>query len=56
MDFDPELHEAVDMVGVEPENDGKIVSEYARGYKFGDKLLRPARVQVGRAMADSVGE
>ncbi len=56
VDFDPELHEAVDMAATEPENDGKIVAEYARGYKFGDKLLRPARVQVGKAMADSASE
>ena len=55
-DFDPELHEAVDMVATGDENDGKIVAEYARGYKFADKLLRPARVQVGKAMADSAGE
>ncbi len=54
--FDPELHEAVDMVAVEPENDDKITAEYARGYKFGDKLLRPAKVQVGKAMAQSAGE
>lgn len=51
--FDPELHEAVDMRAVEPEDDGKIVAEYARGYKFGDRLLRPARVQVGKARAQS---
>ena len=56
MDFDPELHEAVDMVPTDDENDGRIIVEYARGYKFGDKLLRPARVQVGKAMADSAGE
>ena len=55
-DFDPELHEAVDMIPADAENDGKIIAEYARGYKFGDKLLRPARVQVGKAMADSAGE
>ena len=55
-DFDPELHEAVDMAPTEAENDGKIIAEYARGYKFGDKLLRPARVQVGKALADSAGE
>jgi len=47
-DFNPEMHEAVDMIETEAENDGKITAEYARGYKFGDKLLRPARVQVGR--------
>jgi molecular chaperone GrpE len=54
--FNPEIHEAVDMAPADAENDGKIVAEYARGYKFGDKLLRPARVQVGKAMADSAGE
>ena len=50
-DFDPELHEAVDMAPVDPEQDGKITVEYSKGYKFGDRLLRPARVQVGKAMA-----
>ena len=54
--FDPELHEAVDMAPVEPEDDGKITAEYSQGYRFGDRLLRPARVQVGKAMAQSAGE
>ncbi len=48
--FDPELHEAVDMIEVEPEKDETITAEYSRGYTFGEKLLRPARVQVGKAM------
>jgi len=55
-EFNPEFHEAVDMIGVEPENDGMITKEYSRGYKFGDRLLRPARVQVGKAMTRSAGE
>lgn len=54
--FNPELHEAVDMIAADAENDGKIIAEYARGYKFGNKLLRPARVQVGKAMAKEAGE
>jgi len=54
--FDPELHEAVDTIPADAENDGRVTAEYARGYRFGDKLLRPARVQVGKAMADSAGE
>ena len=54
--FNPELHEAVDMIPVESESDDKITAEYARGYKFGERLLRPARVQVGKARAQSVGE
>ena len=49
--FNPELHEAVDMIAVDLENDGKITAEYARGYKFGEKLLRPAKVQVGKGLA-----
>ena len=53
VDFDPEIHEAVDMAPADAENDGKIVAEYASGYRFGDKLLRPASVQVGKSMADS---
>ncbi len=54
--FDPEIHEAVDTAPADAEDDGKIVAEYARGYRFAGKLLRPARVQVGKAMADSTGE
>jgi molecular chaperone GrpE len=46
--FDPELHEAVETVAVAPEDEGKVVAEYTRGYKLGDRLLRPARVKVGR--------
>lgn len=55
-DFNPELHEALDMIPVEPDNDGKITSEYSRGYKFGERLLRPSRVQVGQAQAKTAGE
>lgn len=47
--FDPELHEAVDTLEVEPERDGLVTAEYSRGYLMGGQLLRPARVQVGRA-------
>jgi molecular chaperone GrpE len=48
-EFNPELHEAVDMIPVKSEQDEKITAEYSRGYKFGERLLRPARVQVGKA-------
>jgi molecular chaperone GrpE len=51
--FDPELHEAVDTVEVEPERDGEITSEYGRGYRLDDQLVRPARVQVGRSRGDA---
>jgi molecular chaperone GrpE len=46
--FDPELHEAVETEEVEAEDEGKVVAQHTRGYKIGDRLLRPARVKVGR--------
>src|SRR5437868_5797323 len=51
--FDPELHEAVDTIEVEPERDHTVTAEYSRGYKMGGQLLRPARVQVGRASVET---
>lgn len=53
--FDPEIHEAVDMAEVEADQDGTVTAEYSRGYKFGNQLLRPAKVQVGRGRAQSAG-
>jgi len=31
------------------EMDGRVIEEYSRGFRMGDRLLRPARVKVGRA-------
>ena len=47
--FNPELHEAVDTEETDPEMDGIVVEEYSRGFRIGDRLLRPARVKVGRS-------
>lgn len=47
--FNPELHEAVDTEASDPEMDGIVIDEYERGFRMGDRLLRPARVKVGRA-------
>jgi molecular chaperone GrpE len=47
--FDPELHEAVDTGEADESMDGKVIAEYSRGFRLGDRLLRPARVKVGRA-------
>jgi len=49
-EFNPELHEAVDTEETDREMDGKVIEEYSRGFRMGDRLLRPARVKVGRAM------
>lgn len=49
LEFNPEIHEAVEIVAVPPEQDNHVVAEFQPGYKYGDKLLRPARVRVGRS-------
>jgi molecular chaperone GrpE len=48
-EFNPELHEAVDTEETAGDMDGKVIEEYSRGFRMGDRLLRPARVKVGRA-------
>ena len=53
--FDPEIHEAVDTTEVEPELEGTVTAQYSRGYRIGNQLLRPARVQVGRARGAAQG-
>ena len=51
--FDPELHEAIETAEVNPEEEGKVIAQHTRGYKIGDRLLRPARVKVGRYSAQA---
>jgi molecular chaperone GrpE len=47
--FDPRVAEAVDTVAVaSAEQDGVVVQEVRPGYRIGDRILRPARVRVGR--------
>ncbi|MBO9362531.1 MAG: nucleotide exchange factor GrpE [Thermoflexus sp.] len=46
--FDPMLHEAVLYEPAEGFEDGQIVEELQRGYKMGDRVLRPTLVKVAR--------
>ncbi|HXF70736.1 MAG TPA: nucleotide exchange factor GrpE [Thermoflexus sp.] len=46
--FDPMLHEAVLYEPVEGFEDGQIVEELQKGYKLGDRVLRPTLVKVAR--------
>ena len=48
-EFNPEVHEAVEIVPVAKDQDNQVLEEFQTGYRFGDRLLRPARVRVGRA-------
>jgi len=47
--FDPAIHDALSVVPVsDPSAHGVVVDQLAPGYRFGARLLRPARVVVGR--------
>jgi molecular chaperone GrpE (heat shock protein) len=47
--FSPEIHEAILVSGVEdPAEDGKILEVLQKGYRLGDRLVRPSKVRVGR--------
>jgi molecular chaperone GrpE len=51
--FDPAIHEAVTHEETDAHPDGTVVSEYQRGYKLHDRVLRPALVRVAKAKASS---
>src|ERR1700727_1331263 len=46
--FDPHVHEAIEMVETSDAPDHEVLEELQRGYKFKDRLLRPAMVKVAR--------
>ncbi|MEP7119198.1 MAG: nucleotide exchange factor GrpE [Acidobacteriota bacterium] len=48
-DFDPALHQAVAHEEAPGARDGEILDELRRGYRLGDRLLRPAMVRVAKA-------
>ena len=47
--FDPNLHEALSVIPVEDEaQDGVIIEVFSAGYRVGSRLLKPARVVIGK--------
>jgi molecular chaperone GrpE (heat shock protein) len=48
--FDPAVHDAVAIIPVaDPAQDGVVVAETEPAYRVGGRVVRPAKVQVGRA-------
>ena len=47
--FDPNIHQAVSHEASPDHADGTVIEEFRRGYKIGDRLLRPAMVKVAKA-------
>ncbi len=48
--FDPRVHEAISQVPTAEVPPGSVANELQRGYRIGDKLLRPAIVAVATAL------
>ena len=48
-DFDPNVHEAVVHEASAGSRDGEVIQQLQRGYKLGDRLLRPAMVKVAKS-------
>jgi molecular chaperone GrpE len=45
-DFDPHVHQAVATEASESHRDNEVIEELRRGYRLGERLLRPAMVKV----------
>jgi len=54
--FDPHLHEAVEVVETTEHKSGTVVHEFLRGYRMGERIVRPARVKVAKAPNASLEE
>lgn len=46
--FDPELHDAITYEESRELDEGQIIDVLQRGYRIGDRILRPAQVRVAR--------
>lgn len=44
--FDPKLHEAVMTVESDEHEDGTVILEFQKGFRLGDRVVRPSMVQV----------
>ena len=44
--FDPNIHEAVMQVPTDEHPEDTVIQEMQKGYKYGEKVLRPAMVSV----------
>ena len=50
--FDPHLHDAIEMVETDEHPPGVVIEENIKGYVIGDKVLRPARVKVSKEVEE----
>ncbi|MDA3800457.1 MAG: nucleotide exchange factor GrpE [Kiritimatiellae bacterium] len=57
-EFDPNLHDALSYIPSEDIAENMVINQIAKGYRLGDKLLRPAKVVVssGKLEVSEEGE
>lgn len=53
-EFDPNLHEATEVI--EGESDNRVVKVIRKGYKINNKVIRPTQVVIARKQVDQQAE
>jgi molecular chaperone GrpE len=51
--YDPMACEIMGVVETDEAGDGRVVDELQKGFYYGDKVLRPARVRIGKCKAQA---
>lgn len=46
--FDPHMHEAIETEETNDKPEGTILQEFVKGYRCGERIVRPARVKVAK--------
>ncbi len=54
--FDPNLHEALGVIMVEDRPENIVIEEVSKGYKVGDRVIKPARVLVSKQREKETSE
>jgi molecular chaperone GrpE len=50
--FDPHMHYAIETEETSEKPEGTILKEYVKGYRSGERTIRPSRVKVAAALAE----
>ena len=54
--FDPHLHEVIEIEETDAYEEGIVLKEFVKGYKCGDRIIRPARVKIAKPKKDDEQE
>lgn len=54
--FDPQIHYAIETEETAEAPEGTVLKEYVKGYRSGERTIRPARVKVAASLASKKNE